>query len=121
MNIRRDPTRSRIARRIVALFVLCALAPVTALAILSYDHVRSLLVHQGSIQLAQSNEAYSTALYDRLLSVQLQLRETANGPGPWGGELREHLKIRFDALMRIPPDRRRARPPREGRHNSENG
>ena len=39
--------RSRVARRIVFLFVLSALVPVAALALLSYDHLRKLLVDQA--------------------------------------------------------------------------
>jgi hypothetical protein len=99
--------RSRIARRIVALFVLCALIPVLAMAVLSYDRVHKLLVDQGSTQLAQLNEAYATALYDRLLSVHVQLRETTNsleaGAPQWSGEFKEHLKTRFDTIMIVPP------------------
>jgi len=100
--------RSRIARRIVALFVLCALVPVMAMAVLSYDRVHKLLVDQGSTQLAQLNGAYATALYDRLLSVHVQLRETASsleaGAPQWSSEFKEHLKSRFDAIMVVRPD-----------------
>jgi hypothetical protein len=106
--MRRDITRSRVARRIVALFVLCALIPVTAMAVLSYDRVRKLLVNQGSTQLAQLNEAYATALYDRLLSAHVQLRETTSsleaGAPQWSSEFKEHLKTRFDAIMIVRPD-----------------
>ena len=42
MKIERGFTQSRVARRIVALFVLCALVPIAATALLSYDHVRKL-------------------------------------------------------------------------------
>ncbi|HWZ71152.1 MAG TPA: EAL domain-containing protein [Casimicrobiaceae bacterium] len=108
MKIRRGVMRSRIARRIVALFVLCALVPVMAMAVLSYDRVHKLLVDQGSTQLAQLNGAYATALYDRLLSVHVQLRETASsleaGAPQWSSEFKEHLKSRFDAIMVVRPD-----------------
>ncbi len=108
MKTRRGIIRSRIARRIVALFVLCALIPVIAMAVLSYDRVRKLLVDQVSTQLAQLNVAYATALYDRLLSVHVQLRETANslqGVAPqWSSEFKEHLRTRFDAIMIVRAD-----------------
>jgi diguanylate cyclase (GGDEF)-like protein len=100
--------RSRVARRIVALFVVCAFIPVMAMAVLSYDHVRKLLVNLGSTQLAQLNGAYATALYDRLLSVHVQLRETTNSleaaAPPWSSEFKGHLKTRFDAIMIVRPD-----------------
>ena len=44
MRIERGFLRSRVARRIVSLFVLCALVPILATAALSYDHVRKLLL-----------------------------------------------------------------------------
>ncbi len=108
MKARRAIVRSRVARRIVALFVLCALIPVMAMAVLSYDRVRNLLVSQGSTQLAQLNEAYASALYDRLLSVHVQLREATNSlefrAPQWSSEFKEHLKTRFDAIVLMRPD-----------------
>ena len=102
MKIQRGFLRSRIARRIVALFVFCALVPVSAMAILSYDRVRTLLLDQGYIRLAQLNEAYAIALYDRLLNADVYLSETAEvveSDAPrWSGEFREHLATRFDAI-----------------------
>lgn len=78
------------------------------MAALSYDRLRKLLVDQGSTQLAQLNVAYATALYDRLLSAQVQLRETTNslevGAPQWSSEFKEHLKTRFDAVMIVPAD-----------------
>ena len=108
MRTRRNIVRSRIARRIVTLFVLCAIVPVTAMAILSYERVRKLLVNQGSTQLAQLNGAYAKALYDRLLSADVQLRETMNrlepGVPQWTSEFKDHLAIRFDSIMLLRPD-----------------
>ena len=98
--------RSRIARRIVTLFVLCALIPVVALAVLSYDRVRKLLVNQASTQLAQLNEVYATALYDRLLGMHVQLREAAirRDVPLWSSEFKEHLETRFDAITILRAD-----------------
>ena len=83
--------------------MLCALVPVAAMAILSYDRVRQLLVRQGSIQLAQINEASSNILYERLLSADGQLQEAANrlkpGAARWSAEFKEQLKSRFDAIV----------------------
>ena len=53
MRIERGFLRSRVARRIVAAFVLCALVPILATAVLSYDHVRKLLFDQSYLHLAQ--------------------------------------------------------------------
>jgi diguanylate cyclase (GGDEF)-like protein len=71
--------RSRVARRIVFLFVLSALVPVAALAALSYDHLRKLLIDQAYTQLAQVGETVATTIFERLLSVDRQVRGiTAN-------------------------------------------
>ena len=57
--------------------------------------VRKLLLDQGYIRLAQLNEAYAIALYDRLLNADVYLSETAEvveSDAPrWSGEFREHL------------------------------
>ena len=72
------------------------------------DRVRRLLVDQGYTQLAQLNEAYATALYDRLLTIHVQLREISNtlqaGAPRWSGEFKEHLKTRFDTISVAKPD-----------------
>ena len=95
--------RSPVARRIVSLFVFCAIVPVTAMAILSYDRVRKHLVDQGATQLAQLNGTYARSLYDRLLSAEMVLRESANqlepGSPQWTPEFKRHLERRFDAIM----------------------
>ena len=49
--------RSRVAQRIVALFVTCTLVPIVATALLSYDHVRKLLLDQSYQHLAQLGES----------------------------------------------------------------
>jgi hypothetical protein len=88
--------QSRVARRIVTLFVLCALVPTFATALLSYNRVHDLLLEQGYRQLAQMNEAYATALYDRLLAANVQLRERPSnfeaGSLQWSAEFTQHLK-----------------------------
>ena len=87
MSVGRDVMRSRVARRVVALFLLCALIPVTGLAILSYQHLKQVLISQGRTHLAQLNEAYANALYDRLVTADAELREIPiaqrSGATPW--------------------------------------
>ena len=53
MKLERAFLRSRVVRRIVALFVACTLVPIVAMAILSYGHVRKLLLDQSHEHLAQ--------------------------------------------------------------------
>jgi diguanylate cyclase (GGDEF)-like protein len=98
---RRDIVRSRVAQRIVALFVLCALVPVLAMSILSYERVRHMLAEHGSTQLARLDVVYSTLLYDRLLNAQALLNDVSSTDAlayPWTDEYRDRLAVWFDAI-----------------------
>jgi diguanylate cyclase (GGDEF)-like protein len=107
MRIERAFMRSRVARRIVVLFVACTLVPIVATAILSYGHVRKLLLDQSYQHLAQLGESYASALYDRLWGVSLLLRqvgadvEHAAAANPRG---REALRAQLDALVLQRPE-----------------
>jgi putative nucleotidyltransferase with HDIG domain len=83
---------SKVARRIVLLFVSCALVPVTILAVVAFLQVSSQLSKQGRKQLAQSSKQQAMAVYERmemldadleLLSGQLKNR-TLPAPGSRG-------------------------------------
>ena len=75
MRIERSFLRSKVARRIVWFFILSALVPVAATALLSLGQVQSLLREQGHVRLAQTGEGYAASLYDRLLAVEHRMRE----------------------------------------------
>ena len=77
--VRLDGTflRSKVARRIVLLFVLSALIPIALSAALSFSQVQDLLVEQGHAQLAQTSEGYAASLYDRLLAVEQRMNDIA--------------------------------------------
>jgi hypothetical protein len=59
--------RSRVAARIFALFGICALLPITAQAILSFNEVTSHLQAQTRIRLQQSVKSLGMAVLERLL------------------------------------------------------
>jgi diguanylate cyclase (GGDEF)-like protein len=94
--------RSRVARRIVILFVLSALVPVATLAALSYDHIRRLLVEQGYTQLGQVSETVATTLFERLLAVDRQMRrisaDVTIGAAIVRHEMAEGLETPFEAI-----------------------
>jgi diguanylate cyclase len=107
LKLERGFGRSRVARRIVALFVLCALVPIVATALLSYDHVRKLLLDQSHLHLAQLGESYSSALYERLAAVRRILQEIEPGAeagAAWTAERRDQLRTQLDALAVIGSD-----------------
>ena len=82
--------RTRVARRIFFLFVLCALLPVTTLAAVSYVQVRSQLMDHSRLQLREENKAVAVSIYERLLFLRSELRSVAalfdsGAAAPFGG------------------------------------
>ena len=69
--------RSRVARRIFALFLLSALIPSAGIAFLSIRQVDQLLLQQTRAELAKLSKANSMALYERLLLVEDLLQQLA--------------------------------------------
>ena len=69
--------RSRVARRIFALFLLAALIPSAGIAFLSIRQVDQLLLQQTRVELAKLSKANSMALYERLLLVEDLLQQLA--------------------------------------------
>jgi putative nucleotidyltransferase with HDIG domain len=69
--------RSKVARRIFALFVCCALLPVVALAILSFYQVSNQLKTESQKQLQQATKAEGLAIYERLTMLDEELQVTS--------------------------------------------
>ncbi len=80
--------RTRVARRILGLFVLCAVLPVVLLATVVYRHVSEQLLDRGQARLVESSQTVSMELAHRLqgiasaferasVSVELRPREWA--------------------------------------------
>ena len=93
MTFPSTPLRSRFGRRLLVLFVGCALVPMLVLASLSYRHVKQQLYRQSEHQLQQANLALSQAIFERLLLLDatlksippraiLQLNAAKRGPKP---------------------------------------
>jgi diguanylate cyclase (GGDEF)-like protein len=93
--------RSRVARRILLLFILSALVPIALSGILSLSQVQALLVDQGHARLAQTSEGYAASLYDRLLSVEQRVDdivERINLDSAPAGDQPLRLQRQFRAL-----------------------
>jgi diguanylate cyclase (GGDEF)-like protein len=69
--------RSRIARRILLLFVLCALLPALALALLTLGQVRAILTEQAHAQLVATSKSYALTVYERLLLAHRDMQQMA--------------------------------------------
>ena len=62
--------RSRVARRVFFLFILCALLPVGALSVVSLTDVTSQLTQQAERRVQQESKAMGMAIYQRLLCLK---------------------------------------------------
>ena len=70
----RTPLQSRFGRRLLLLFVGCALVPIAVLAVLSYRHVARQLRMQSEFRLHQANKALGLAIFERLLLLDATLK-----------------------------------------------
>ncbi len=76
-----SPFQSRIGRRILGLFVLCALVPTSLLGWISYRQVTEQLILQSAARLKQESKSQGMVLYNHLLTVTEELsRMTAELP-----------------------------------------
>jgi len=78
MKIEKIFLRSKVARRIAFLFVLCALIPIVTLAILSYNQVTKHLREQSLTRLRQTAKTMSISIYERLLFLEADLIRVAS-------------------------------------------
>lgn len=80
MKLDRAFLRSKVARRILLLFILCALLPIAALAFISFSHVTKQLHQQGQRRLHQASKAAGLAIFERLLFLEAELTMAAADP-----------------------------------------
>src|SRR3990172_8719067 len=94
--------RSKVARRIFTLFVLCALLPIAALAVASFIQVTGQLHQQSRGRLRQATKAIGLSIYERLLFLEGEMRLVASntvvGTRTPSGRLAEDLATRFQGL-----------------------
>ena len=73
MTLKLKPLHSRFGRRLLLLFVGCALVPIAVVALLSYRHVSRHLLAQSEARLQQANQALGIAIFERLLLLDATL------------------------------------------------
>lgn len=77
MNLQPTFFRTRVARRILGLFVACALLPIGALAVYSYLHVSSQLNAQSRARVRQASKSLAMSLIERLQLAEAELASVA--------------------------------------------
>jgi putative nucleotidyltransferase with HDIG domain len=101
--------RSRVARRIFVLFVCCALVPIGALAVLSFNQVEKQLNELSQRRLRHASKAVGMAIFERLLFLEEEMKWAASKYRtksshiftPPDAEFGDHMKERFKALAMI--------------------
>src|SRR5688572_12182149 len=68
------PLTSRFGRRLLLLFVGCAVLPTAVVATVSYRHVTRYLIAQSETRLHQASKTFGTAIFERLLLLDATLR-----------------------------------------------
>jgi putative nucleotidyltransferase with HDIG domain len=109
MKIELTFLRSKVARRIFALFIFCALVPILALAIISFTQVREQLYEQGQRRLHQSSKALGMSIFERLSFLENELKifssSLKSSPGASthrpAEEYSKRMKQRFKGLALI--------------------
>ncbi len=101
--------RSKVARRILGLFICCAMLPITVLAVLSFTHVTRQLNEQSQKRLHQATKAVGMAIYERLLFLENEMKVVGSGLPAGLGLITqtlakgptERLEKRFKALILV--------------------
>jgi diguanylate cyclase (GGDEF)-like protein len=74
VTLQLKPLQSRFGRRLLLLFVGCAIVPIAVVAAVSYRHVTRHLVAQSETRLHQANKALGLAIFERLLLLDATLK-----------------------------------------------
>ena len=93
-----------VRRRIVALFVLCGLLPVTATIRLSYNHVQDAMIAQRVALLRGAASNYATVLVDRLSVADRLARSIGEGTSGGGLVKAEAKERHFRAAVAVKDD-----------------
>ena len=80
MRVNVEHFKTKLGRRIVGLFVLCAFLPTATLSFLSYRRVRSELLDQGSEMMELGATDAQMGALERLQSVESELMLLATSP-----------------------------------------
>jgi len=78
MRIDRRLFRSKLAHRVFLAFVLCAVIPISVVAVVSYQSVTGQLINQSSFRLRQASKSLGLSLFERLLFAETELLAISN-------------------------------------------
>ena len=77
LRIRAGAIKSKVARRVLLLFIVSALLPVTVTGLLTFGRASQILTQQSHEHLRQLGKSFAMSVYDRLQLAEGGLRQTA--------------------------------------------
>lgn len=95
---------TRVARRMLALFLLCALLPSVVLAVIAYHHVSSQLDQQARERLREASKSLGMTMIGRLQLCESELvaaMHEVDLPDPVRAEVFEKMITRLDGLVLV--------------------
>jgi diguanylate cyclase (GGDEF)-like protein len=101
VNLARHGLDTKIARRVLALFLLCALLPVAVAMFAAYARVQNVLLKEREAQLGQAAEGFGTTLLERLYLTEQLARSLGTATHP---QANEELRHHFRAAVLYPGD-----------------
>ncbi len=95
--------KSKVARRILVLFVICALLPIAAMTLLSFVQVSGTLYEQSRARLQQDTKSFAMSVHERLfmLEAELEILQSTIRPAPGEPVDPEQLLRRSDFEQRF--------------------
>lgn len=109
MKLVKGAIRSKVGRRILFLFSLCALLPITVLTAISFFQVSHTLKEESEKRRLQECKSFANLIWQRIESLGLDLIDISSGmpetgsgmSTSWSDEYSEYLNTRFEALSVI--------------------
>ena len=100
MKVKKRSLQSKVGRRILTLFIFCALVPITALAIVSYTRVSSELDKLNERQLHQSSKALGVSILERVTVLEHQFKALCSNPLISSNDMTQRPDEEYDEEIR---------------------
>jgi signal transduction histidine kinase len=77
MKLEKNIFHTKVGRRIFTLFIICAIVPIAALALVSFNHVKKQLENQSQARLHQECKSLSMSIYGQMVLLSSEMKMAA--------------------------------------------
>jgi signal transduction histidine kinase len=106
MKLEKNIFHTKVARRVFTLFIICAIVPIAALALVSFNHVRTQLENQSRERLHQECKSLAMSICGQMVLLSSEMKMAAANIAASSGNLSrtlplnlvENIKGRFASL-----------------------